>query len=359
MNFDDLLGKLMPLFEQKVAFNMKMGERALTLEEQKEKNKTDLDYKKLESQIKNDKDKLKWEKEKLGTSIKANYDLQALKNSGDLDTERLKGINTKELQEISSAGHKDTEQYKVNMDFLAKTGTVETGVNPETGADYEKKSSRENLQIRDTLSEQMGFQRPELTPQSQTRNVAAEAGTAADIIRGYEKAGSKDAAQRYVNALPADTKQAVLSLLAPPADNQNTSVTEGQPVIPATQNQGQNNATVQASAVAPPVMNTSRQPVVPQPTNVFQQGGTAMPNTNQRVALQPQNNTSIPGINNLASGNGGNVPGNAAPGNIASAGTAKREPVMAADGYDMGKKSREDERRALLRRARGITLTAF
>ena len=90
MNIDDLLGKLMPLFEQKMAFSMEMGKRAMSLEETKEMNKTDLEYKKLEAQITNDKDKLKWEKEKLTTAVKADTDLQVLKNSGLLDLERLK-----------------------------------------------------------------------------------------------------------------------------------------------------------------------------------------------------------------------------------------------------------------------------
>ena len=36
MNFDDILGKLMPLFEQKMAFNMEMSKRAMSLEEKKE-----------------------------------------------------------------------------------------------------------------------------------------------------------------------------------------------------------------------------------------------------------------------------------------------------------------------------------
>ena len=73
MNFDDLLGKLMPLFEQKMAFSMEMGKRAMSLEEKKEASKTDLEYRKLEAQITNDKDKLKWEKEKLTTAVKADY----------------------------------------------------------------------------------------------------------------------------------------------------------------------------------------------------------------------------------------------------------------------------------------------
>jgi hypothetical protein len=98
MNFDDLLGKLMPLFEQKMAFNMEMSKRAMSLEETKEANKTDLEYRKLESQITNDKDKLKWEKEKLTTAVKADSDLQVLKNSGMLDIERLKQIGDKDKQ---------------------------------------------------------------------------------------------------------------------------------------------------------------------------------------------------------------------------------------------------------------------
>ena len=85
MNFDDLLGRLIPLLEQKMAFSMQLANREMTLREKTEERKVDLEYRKLEAQITGDKDKLTWEKEKLTTTIKGGYDLEQVKNSGMLD----------------------------------------------------------------------------------------------------------------------------------------------------------------------------------------------------------------------------------------------------------------------------------
>ena len=222
MNFDEILGKLMPLFEQKMAFNMEMSKRAMSLEEKKEASKTDLEYRKLEAQITSDKDKLKWEKEKLTTAVKADYDLQTLKNSGMLDSERLKQIGEKEKQKIMEDGansraklNADTESSKT---YLTTLGTILGHAQEvsQTGLDGQTKTSRPTTEVVNaarSLMEQTGLARPTATPQG--RNVAGEAEVAAGVLREHEKAGTPDSARNYLNSLPADTRQATLALLNP------------------------------------------------------------------------------------------------------------------------------------------------
>ena len=246
MNFDDILGKLMPLFEQKMAFNMEMSKRAMSLEEKKEANKADLEYRRLESQITNEKDKLKWEKEKLTTAVKADSDLQVLKNSGMLDMERLKQIGEKDKQKIMEEGansraklNADTETNKA---YLTTLGTILGHAQEisQTGLDGQTKTSKPTAAVGDaarSLMEQTGLARPSATPQSQTRNVAGEAEFAADVLRQHEKAGTPEQARSYLNTLPADTRQAALALLnpgrsvMPTATQANTVADEARPAI--------------------------------------------------------------------------------------------------------------------------------
>jgi hypothetical protein len=249
MNFDDILGKLMPLFEQKMAFNMEMSKRAMSLEEKKEASKTDLEYRKLEAQITGDKDKLKWEKEKLTTAIKGDYDLQTLKNSGMLDQKRLEGLDAKDKQKIMEEGANaraklsaDTETNKTKLNaetettkaYLTTLGTILGHAQEvsQTGVDGVTKTSKPTAEVGNaarSLMEQTGLAKPAATPQA--RNVAGEAEFAAGVLREHEKAGTPDSARNYLNALPADTRQAALALLNPGAAA--TLATGVAPVTPA------------------------------------------------------------------------------------------------------------------------------
>lgn len=144
MNIDDLLGTLLPLFEKKMAFNMEMSERALTLEEQKEKNKTDLEYKKLEDQLKTDKDKLAWEKEKAIAGFKNGIDLQTLHNQGLVDVARINNDTEMEKAKLDSEAKKygfdlgylqsmDTQKVEMDKDdptkVASRTGGTSAGIN--------------------------------------------------------------------------------------------------------------------------------------------------------------------------------------------------------------------------------------
>ena len=282
MNFDDILGKLMPLFEQKMAFSMEMSKRAMSLEEKKEASKTDLEYRKLEAQITNDKDKLTWEKEKLTTAIRGDYDLQTLKNNGTLDVKRLEGLNERDKQKIVEEGLNrradQTNRTEQEKGYLTTLGTIlghaveKTGTDAE-GKPYSTKPTADVGTAARSLMEQTGLAKPAATPQA--RNVAGEAEAAAGVLREHEKAGTTDAARKYLNSLPADTRQATLALLNP--GNVTTPATGVAPVAPVPEarpllSTGQPAASqpveparpaVQTAAPIPPVVDTSRPVVQP------------------------------------------------------------------------------------------------
>ena len=191
-NFEDIMDKMMPIFEQKVAFSQEAQSRELSLKEKTEERKLDLEYKKLDAQITTDKDKLAFEKEKLTVAVKADYDLQSLKNSGLLDTERLKGLNEKELQGIKNAGLKDTEMYKANMEALPKLFASGKGqkIKNADGSETIMPENPEAQAAAKGLSQRMN-----LTPTADEPPVRNVAG----------------------NSLPKDTQVATLALLNPGA----------------------------------------------------------------------------------------------------------------------------------------------
>jgi hypothetical protein len=216
-NFEDIMDKMMPIFEQKVAFSQEAQSRELSLKEKTEERRLDLEYKKLDAQITTDKDKLAFEKEKLTVAVKADYDLQSLKNSGLLDTERLKGLNEKELQGIRNAGLKDTEMYKANMETLPKLFASGKGqkIKNADGSETIMPENPEAQAAAKGLSQRMN-----LTPTADeppVRNVAGEAAFAADVLRQHEKNGTNAEARNYLNSLPKDTQAATLALLNPGA----------------------------------------------------------------------------------------------------------------------------------------------
>lgn len=275
MNIDDLLGKLMPLFEKKMEFSMEMSKRAMSLEERKEANKTDLEYKKLEAQITNDKDKLKWEKEKLTTTIKGGYDLEVLKNSGMMDQERLKNLGAKERVEIDAASKEriakmgsdsaEANKYLNTLGVVLGHAVEKTGVDAQ-GNPYSQKPTKEVGIVARSLMEKSGIASP-VAPAAQARNVAGEAEVAAGVLRENEKAGTADAGRNYLNALPADTRQAALALLNPGGVAPATGVApitptpEAREPIPAVQPITQPIADTSRSVIQPAAPSPPAQPV--------------------------------------------------------------------------------------------------
>jgi hypothetical protein len=222
-NFEDIMDKMMPMFEQKVAWSMEREGRELSLKERTEERKLDLEYRKLENQLTTDKDKLAWEKEKLTTAVKADYDLQTLKNTGMLDTERLKGLNEKDLQGIKNAGLKDTEMYKANMEALPKLFVASKGqkIKNADGTETITPDNPEAAARASALSQRLNLEPTAATPQA--RNVAGEAAAAIGILNQHEINKTPDQARTLLANLPADTRQEVLKQWQP-----------GAPVAPVT-----------------------------------------------------------------------------------------------------------------------------
>ena len=352
MNFDDILGKLMPLFEQKMAFSMEMGKRAMSLEEKKEASKTDLEYRKLEAQITNDKDKLKWEKEKLTTAVKADYDLQALKNSGMLDSERLKQIGEKDKQKIMEEGAnsraKLSADTETNKAYLSTLGTILGHAQEisQTGLDGQTKTSKPTAAVGDaarSLMEQTGLAKPAATPRG--RNVAGEAEVAADVLRQHEKAGTTDSARNYLNALPADTRQAALALLNP--GSAATPVTGTTPIAspPGVR-------TPLPAATPVPVAEAVRpavQPAVQSATPVTDASRTTVQTAAPSPVVPPEKSFATAG----PLGGDGKTAFGGTPGGVFGE-IWNRGSMQAAKAVEQRKK--DEERNMALRRARGLTV---
>jgi hypothetical protein len=346
MNIDDLLGKLMPLFEQKIAFTMEMGKRAMSLEEKKETSKTDLEYRKLEAQITTDKDKLKWEKEKLTTAVKADYDLQALKNSGMLDSERLKQIGEKDKQKIMEEGAnsraKLSADTETNKAYLSTLGTILGHAQEisQTGLDGQTKTSKPTAAVGDaarSLMEQTGLARPAATPRG--RNVAGEAEVAADVLRQHEKAGTTDSARNYLNALPKDTQQATLALLRS-GTSLATPTVDAAPV---------------ATPAAPPTV--ARPPISEAPA-AAQSATPALESV--RPAVEPATQVApVPQQKRFATAgpldSGGKTAFGGTPGGVLGE-IWNRGSVKASKALEQRKMDEEEEKKRALRRARGLTV---
>ena len=352
MNFDDLLSKLIPLFEKKMEFTMAMQERAMSLAEKTDERKLDLEYRKLENQITNDKDKLKWEKEKLTTAIKGDYDLQTLKNGGMLDTERLKGLNEKEKQKIMEEGAnsraKLSADTETNKAYLTTLGTILGHAQEvsQTGLDGQTKTSRPTEEVKTaarSLMEQTGLAKPAATPQA--RNVAAEAEAAAGVLRGHEKAGTADAARNYLNALDPTVRAETLKLLNPGGVAPATGVAPAAPA-PGVQ------PTVSPANAARPTSISPMQPVVqPAPTAAEPVRPIVQPTV---AAPAPPQEKTFAAAGPLG-GDGktafGGTPGGL-PGEV-----WKRGGMQAAD--ILKQRQDDEEKNRALRRARGLTVGGF
>lgn len=231
MNFDDLLGKLIPLFEKKMEFMMAMSERAMTLEEKKESNRTDLEYKKLETQLTTDREKISWEKEKLATTIRGDYDLQKVKDSGLLDVKRLEGVDAKEKTKIMEEAATARNKYSVDA-TSASASEKERGVRYQSnmtalgtilGHAVEKSAADPNnpatmITTKPTaevgtaarsLMEQTGLIAP--VAAVQPRNYEAEADTAMSFMKNAEAANDPATYQRLLQAQPVAVQTIIQS----------------------------------------------------------------------------------------------------------------------------------------------------
>jgi len=132
LDINEIIGTLKDLFQQKLTFMREMKERELSLAEKTEFNKNELEYAKLDSQIKTDKDRLSWEKDKAMLGFKNGMDLQTLHNQGLLDVEKLRGANEKDRAQITAEATKYGHDVTALASVLGHTKTVEK-LDPETG----------------------------------------------------------------------------------------------------------------------------------------------------------------------------------------------------------------------------------
>jgi hypothetical protein len=330
MNFDDILGKLLPLFEQKMAWNMEKEKRNLSLSERTDERKLDLEYRKLENQLTNDKDKLAWEKEKLTTTIKGNMDMKTLESSGMLDLERLKQLGDKDKQKILA----ESEKYKVDMTTLGTILGHAQNIS-QTGADGITKTSNPTKEV--TTAANALMERANLVPATaapQARNVAGEAENALVILANHEKNKTPDQAKTFYRGLPADVR-AIID--AQPKGAAAPGVTPGVP----------------ASADRAPIVpiQPDANPVNAYPTtgSVFQQAGEGVRSfvdtgnrlsTGAEKAILSAPRTAVDTVQGAAQGAGTAIAG------------AGREFMV---GYDPAAEKKRREEQIALRRAKGLT----
>lgn len=138
---DELINKLMDIFERKLAFTMQQGKAAQSLAERVEQNKTDLEYAKLSGLLKTDSDKLAFEERKMNAGFKYGFDLETLKNNGLLDVERLKSATdlqkAKMVKDAAMYGH----DVDLNKGIFSASHTVRKDAEGNTTSAYDPRAN--------------------------------------------------------------------------------------------------------------------------------------------------------------------------------------------------------------------------
>ena len=206
MDTDELFRRLLPLFEEKLKWNIEKEQRILSAQERDAERKTDLEYKKYESQLKNDRDKLEWEKEKLATTIKGQYDIQKIANQGLLDVEKIKGLNAKEISEIGYKYKIDEEKIKAVSDlFKAGQGTA---IKNADGATTMTEGNPDAKAMAVSVGQQMGMDSQAAASQQQRRKPINTA-EAATMIKTFLDTGDVQQATQLRSTLTPDQQKEV------------------------------------------------------------------------------------------------------------------------------------------------------
>lgn len=282
-DFDDILRRIMPLLEKKLNFMQSMAERQMSLEEKKEANRANQEYAKLEAQITGEKDRLKWEKEKLTTTIKGNYDLEMAKQQGLINLRNIDKMSAKEIAEINAASAERVAKYGADAKMLPELEKLAVGqkvksINPITGETEETivGGSRRAGEMAGALGGRMG-----LTPVADEAALAAKTNQdlaaanqakaleTVNILKSYSAAGNAEAGRQIYNSLDPNMKMLVDPMLKAETTG---GLAKPQP------------ATAPLAAQRPPIQ-PAEQPATPvQPT---------------RAAIQP---TVGPPVQNIVSG---------------------------------------------------------
>lgn len=211
MDFGDILGRLMPLFEERLRLGMEAQNRALTAAEKAEERKADLESRKLAAQIKSDEDKLAWEKEKAQLGFKHGMDLQTLANQGHIDLERLKQSGAKDVAQIQAAAGK----YGHDIDAIPKLLSAGAGqvVKDASGAETTTPKSREATAIGSRLAGSYGLMEP-AQPAAQPAPDAQKASAVAAALSDYNALKKTDPAraEAYLNSIKATAPELHVAL---------------------------------------------------------------------------------------------------------------------------------------------------
>jgi hypothetical protein len=276
MNFDDIISKLMPLFEKKMAFSQELASRAMSLEERKESNRTDIEYRKLENQLSTDKDKLKWEQEKTIAGFKNGLDLAALHNKGLVDVAVLNRSSALDVAKVNAEAHKygydtvaktaeaaqamtkrgqDTELFSKSLALAQGTKTKDV-----TGAEVITPGSAEARTVANTIGRDLGLM-PAAGPSPATtvnNNPQEKARSSYNYIQALRNgAGGKEEADRALALMSPEMRKDVLALGN--SDTAASQATTTSPIVPIQRTV----APVAPPPVVPPVPPVSPTGVAP------------------------------------------------------------------------------------------------
>lgn len=131
MDANELFDQLIPLFKQKMELSIEKERMIqngtfITPEQKNASRLVDLEYSKLENQIKNDKDKLAWEKEKTFAGFDHGLDLADLHNQGLVNVATINNAGQKEVAEIKARSDQYGYDSKVFSSALDASKNIKT-----------------------------------------------------------------------------------------------------------------------------------------------------------------------------------------------------------------------------------------
>lgn len=196
MDIDNLLERLVPLFEKKVAWQMEKENRDLTFREKLEERKVDLDYRKLESQIKNDNDKIALEREKTYVMAQNNidveiarqtgaYNVQLAANQGWIAKENTSGKWAYDTERLKQSAETKTHTVSANGDVSDST-TVNKRAQDEYDAAHPGIVSASPASGEDALFKVMGSLMAKNTPESIEQARQIRSGLPADVKSRFD-----------------------------------------------------------------------------------------------------------------------------------------------------------------------------
>lgn len=304
LDFNDILQKLMPLFERKLSLLEAAQERALTAQEKSDEKKYALEEKKLAAQIKSDEDKLAWEREKATLGFKHGMNFQTLINQGHLDLERLKQAGAKDVAIIQASAAK----YGHDVDAIPKllTAGAEQKVKNADGSETTISKSKEATGIGSRLAGTLGLAEPAKPEASQDAQKQAEI---ASVLSDYNNLKKTDPAraEAYLNSIKASAPdlhaalapaigQAPAPAATPAGQQQAAPPTAAQQLAATSQPQPQRTPLNAGEILTMSSRQPTPAPVQPQPqpqmtdeqiTAAFaRQGQQATPTLNEMMGLQ-------------------------------------------------------------------------